>query len=56
LEKIEIRKYTKDLIPDVIDFEKRLQEEDNFLCFLLLNYTDKKISKKIIANIKKYLL
>ena len=27
---MEIRKYTKDLIPDVIDFEKRLREEEDF--------------------------
>ena len=29
-EKMEIRKYTKDLIPDIIDFEKRLREEEDF--------------------------
>lgn len=28
---MEIRKYTKDLIPDVIDFEKRLREEEDFI-------------------------
>lgn len=27
---MEIRKYTKDLIPDVIDFKKRLREEEDF--------------------------
>ncbi len=27
---MEIRKYTKDLIPDIIDFEKRLREEEDF--------------------------
>ncbi len=28
--KIEVRKYTKELIQDVIDFEKRLREEETF--------------------------
>lgn len=28
--KIEVKTYTKELIPDVIDFEKRLREEENF--------------------------
>ena len=28
--KIDVKKYTKELIPDVIDFEKRLREEENF--------------------------
>ena len=27
---IEIKEYTKDLIPDVIDFENRLRQEENF--------------------------
>ena len=27
---MEIRKYTKEVIPDVIDFEKRLRVEENF--------------------------
>jgi hypothetical protein len=27
---MEIRKYTKEIIPDVIDFEKRLRVEENF--------------------------
>lgn len=27
---MEIRKYTKEIIPDVIDFEKRLRVQENF--------------------------
>ena len=27
---IEIKEYTKNLIPDVIDFENRLRQEENF--------------------------
>ena len=27
---LEIKRYTKDKIPDVLDFEKRLREEENF--------------------------
>ena len=27
---MEIKKYTKEIIPDVIDFEKRLRVQDNF--------------------------
>lgn len=28
--KLEIKEYTRDRIPDVLDFEKRLREEENF--------------------------
>lgn len=28
---MEIRKYTKEIVPDVIDFEKRLRVQENFL-------------------------
>ena len=27
---MEIRKYTKEIVPDVIDFEKRLRVQENF--------------------------
>lgn len=27
---MEIKKYTKEIIPDVIDFEKRLRVQENF--------------------------
>ena len=42
---MEIRKYTKEIIPDVIDFEKRLRVEENFWGW--------EIDEKYINNVYK---
>lgn len=52
---LEMQMYTRDRIPDVVDFEKRLRQEEDFWICVIKSSRHQGVAQRLLENLRQIL-